>query len=178
MPTWAWAGPAAKIKAEQAAAIYHRFPVAGDLHQRRPGVIVNITASSDVGLDEVDVASSMIHASAHPDVNLIWGVAYDESMQDEMQVTVIATGFDNDKNFDIPAYTFKSPAKSAAAPAPAKGRQKRCRMTTMTTGSSISWKFSAARSSVLHAALQDSASNGAVLCMERVRCVLEVKPWL
>ncbi len=34
------------------------------------------------------------------------------------------------------------------------------------------------KSSVLHAALQDGASNGAVLCMERVRCVLEVKPWL
>ena len=61
------------------------------------------------------MASSMIHASAHPDVNLIWGVAYDESMQDEMQVTVIATGFDNDKNFDIPAYTFKSPAKNSAS---------------------------------------------------------------
>ena len=107
-----------KDKAEQAAAAAIASPLLETSINGARGVIVNITASSDVGLDEVGVASSMIHASAHPDVNLIWGVAYDESMQDEMQVTVIATGFDNDKNFDIPAYTFKSPAKSAAAPAP------------------------------------------------------------
>ena len=107
-----------KDKAEQAAAAAIASPLLETSINGARGVIVNITASSDVGLDEVDVASSMIHASAHPEVNLIWGVAYDESMQDEMQVTVIATGFDNDKNFDIPAYTFKSPAKSAAAPAP------------------------------------------------------------
>ena len=107
-----------KDKAEQAAAAAIASPLLETSINGARGVIVNITASSDVGLDEVDVASSMIQASAHPDVNLIWGVAYDESMQDEMQVTVIATGFDNDKNFDIPAYTFKSPAKSAAAPAP------------------------------------------------------------
>jgi len=66
------------------------------------GVIVNITASPDIDLDDIDIASSMIHDAAHPDVNLIWGATFDETLQDEMRITVIATGFDNDKNFIFP----------------------------------------------------------------------------
>ena len=58
------------------------------------GVIINVTASSDIGLEEVDNAAQLIHKAVHPDVNLIWGVALDDSLQDEMKVTVIATGFD------------------------------------------------------------------------------------
>ena len=77
------------------------------------GVIVNITASSDIGLDEVDIASSMIHDATHPDVNLIWGVAYDDALTDEMIVTVIATGFELEANMQID-YNFKSPAKADA----------------------------------------------------------------
>jgi cell division protein FtsZ len=73
------------------------------------GVIVNITVPLDVGLDETDTASSMIHDATHPDVNLIWGIAYDETLQDEMIVTVIATGFDPDDTMQID-YNFKSPA--------------------------------------------------------------------
>lgn len=59
------------------------------------GVIINITSSEDVDLDDVDLAASMIHSQAHPDVNLIWGAAFDETLQDEMIITVIATGFDD-----------------------------------------------------------------------------------
>ncbi len=65
----------------------------------------------------------MIHASAHPDVNLIWGVAYDESMQDEMQVTVIATGFDNDKISTSPHTPLRARLR-APLPRPAKRRQR------------------------------------------------------
>ncbi|MEG1849773.1 MAG: cell division protein FtsZ, partial [Oscillospiraceae bacterium] len=72
------------------------------------GVIVNFTTSPEIGLDEVAAASDMISAAAHPDVNLIWGVAFDENLQDEMIITVIATGFESDDPFTIPSYTFKS----------------------------------------------------------------------
>ena len=58
------------------------------------GVIINVTSSPDIGLDEVEQASTMIAEAAHDGANIIWGVAFDENMQDEMMVTVIATGFD------------------------------------------------------------------------------------
>lgn len=59
------------------------------------GIIINVTASPDIGLEEVDIASSMVREEAHPDANIIWGAVLDPSLEDEMQVTVIATGFDN-----------------------------------------------------------------------------------
>jgi len=58
-------------------------------------VIVNITASPDIGLEEIDTATTMVHDAASPDVNLIFGVALDPAMSDEMSITVIATGFDD-----------------------------------------------------------------------------------
>ncbi|MCL2486458.1 MAG: cell division protein FtsZ [Oscillospiraceae bacterium] len=57
------------------------------------GVIINFTASNDINLEEVDVAASMITKAAHPDATIIWGATFDETMDDEMCVTVIATGF-------------------------------------------------------------------------------------
>nr|MBE6545618.1 hypothetical protein [Oscillospiraceae bacterium] len=47
----------------------------------------------DIQLDEIDAASNMIYEEAHPDANIIWGAAFDPTLQDEMRVTVIATGF-------------------------------------------------------------------------------------
>ena len=57
------------------------------------GVLVSITASEDIQLEEIDAASNMIYEEAHPDANIIWGAAFDPTLQDEMRVTVIATGF-------------------------------------------------------------------------------------
>lgn len=58
------------------------------------GVVINITASPDVGLEDVETASALITSSAHPDANIIWGAAFDENMTDAMRITVVATGFD------------------------------------------------------------------------------------
>ena len=55
------------------------------------GVIISITSSPDIGLDEVEEASTLISNAAHPDANIIWGVAFDDTLQDEMVITVIAT---------------------------------------------------------------------------------------
>ena len=57
------------------------------------GVLISITASEDIQLDEIDIASNMIHEEAHPDANIIWGATFDPSLQDEMRITIIATGF-------------------------------------------------------------------------------------
>ena len=60
------------------------------------GVIINITASADVSLDDIDAASTMIKDKVSEDANIIWGAVIDDKMQDEMSVTVIATGFNGD----------------------------------------------------------------------------------
>ena len=92
-----------KDKARLAAEAAIASPLLETSINGAKGVIVNITASPDIDLDDIDTASSMIHESAHPDVNLIWGATFDETLNDEIRVTVIATGFDNDKNFALHA---------------------------------------------------------------------------
>jgi len=57
------------------------------------GVLINITASPDVTLQEVNESAELIHAEAHPDANIIWGMVIDPNLQDKVRVTVIATGF-------------------------------------------------------------------------------------
>ena len=85
-------------------------------------MIINITSSPDIGLDDVEQAAGMITQSAHPDANIIWGTAFDESLSDEMQITVVATGFDNTPDSARQAAATPKPvldAQSAEAPAPA-----------------------------------------------------------
>lgn len=57
------------------------------------GVLINITASPDVTLQEVNEAAELIHAEAHEDANIIWGMVIDPDAEDKVRVTVIATGF-------------------------------------------------------------------------------------
>jgi cell division protein FtsZ len=57
------------------------------------GVLINVTASPDVTLQEVNEAAELIHAEAHEEANIIWGMVIDPEMEDKVRVTVIATGF-------------------------------------------------------------------------------------
>jgi len=57
------------------------------------GILINITGSSSLKLNEVNAASQMIHAAAHEDANIIFGAVLDERMGEEVKITVIATGF-------------------------------------------------------------------------------------
>ena len=50
-----------------------------------------------VAVDEIDLAANMIRAEANPAANLIWGATFDETLEDEIKITVIATGFDANK---------------------------------------------------------------------------------
>ena len=82
-----------KDKAETAAKMAISSPLLETTIEGAKGLIVNITAAPDIGLDDIEVASSMISDQADKDANIIWGAAFDESMDDAMRVTVIATGF-------------------------------------------------------------------------------------
>lgn len=82
-------------KAELAARAAISSPLLETSIHGARGILISITASHDVGLEEVDLASSMISREAHPDANVIWGLAFDDSLDDEMRITIIATGFEN-----------------------------------------------------------------------------------
>lgn len=72
------------------------------------GVLINITGGPDLCLHEVNEAASMIQEEAHDDANIIFGAVIDESLTDEIRITVIATGFGEVKE-------VKKPAPSALA---------------------------------------------------------------
>ena len=99
-----------KDKAAQAAQMAISSPLLETSVSGAKGVIINITSSPDIGLDEVTIASEMISNIVDPEANIIWGTAFDETMEDEMSVTVIATGSDE-------AMEPQPSAPAAAAPA-------------------------------------------------------------
>ena len=84
-------------KAEQAAMAAVASPLLETSINGAMGVLINITGSSDLGLDDVETAASIVQEAANPEANIIFGSAFDDSLQDEMRVTVIATGFDEKK---------------------------------------------------------------------------------
>ncbi len=85
---------AGKGKAEDAAKAAIASPLMETSIDGARGVLVNITGDANMGLEEVETAAGIIQASAHPDANIIFGAAFDDTMDDEMRVTVIATGFE------------------------------------------------------------------------------------
>jgi cell division protein FtsZ len=66
------------------------------------GVLINITGGTDLTLYEVNEASSIIREAADDDANIIFGAVIDETMRDEMKITVIATGFDKEAAEALP----------------------------------------------------------------------------
>lgn len=104
-----------KDKAETAANMAISSPLLETAINGAKGVIINITSSPDIGLDEVETASAMIAAQADKEANIIWGAAFDEDMEDEMSVTVIATGFATHDSYLPEPEILKN-----AAPAPSQ----------------------------------------------------------
>ena len=87
-----------KDKAKIAAQNAISSPLLGTSIQGAKGLIVNIKASPDIGLDEIQDASTMISEQADEDAVIIWGAALDEEMEDTISVIVIATGFPTAEN--------------------------------------------------------------------------------
>ena len=103
---------AGKGKAEDAARMAVASPLMETSINGARGVLINITGSEDMGLEDVEAAANLVQEAAHPDANIIFGATFDPSMQDEIRVTVIATGFD-----EKPAEGEKpAEEKKAAAP--------------------------------------------------------------
>ena len=104
---------AGKGKAEDAARAAISSPLMETSINGARGVLVQVKGSMDIGLDDVEAAVSLIQQAAHPDANIIFGASFDENMDDEITVTVVATQFD-----DVPKLPKepeeKKPAETAA----------------------------------------------------------------
>ena len=85
---------AGKNKAEEAAKMAVSSPLLETSINGAKGVLINVTGSVDIGLEEVETAANLVQEAAHPDANIIFGATFDESLDDEIRVTVIATGFE------------------------------------------------------------------------------------
>ena len=85
---------AGKNKAEEAAKMAISSPLLETSINGAKGVLINVTGSMDIGLEEVETAANLVQEAAHPDANIIFGATFDETLEDEIRVTVIATGFD------------------------------------------------------------------------------------
>ncbi len=83
-----------KNKAEEAARRAVSSPLLETSINGARGVLVNVTGSTDVGLEEVETAANLVQEAADPNALIIFGATFDESLEDEICVTVIATGFD------------------------------------------------------------------------------------
>ncbi|PIE75160.1 MAG: cell division protein FtsZ [Deltaproteobacteria bacterium] len=111
-------------KAAEAAEKAISHPLLDDISIKGArGVLVNIASSNNLQLNELNEAMDKIFSEAGDDVNLIWGQAIDENLEDEIQITVIATGIDSNKrqnSFDEDPYIKRS--GSASSSTPTRGR--------------------------------------------------------
>ena len=92
---------AGKDKAAEAARMAISSPLLETSIDMAHGVIVSVIGSDDIGLDEVETAATMVQQAAHPDAHIIFGAFIDDTMDDEIRVVVIATGFDNIPKMDM-----------------------------------------------------------------------------
>ena len=74
-------------------------------------MLINITGSAEMTLDDVETAAGIVQEAANPEANIIFGATCSDTFQDEMRVTVIATGFDGS------AINYTTRKSAAAAPA-------------------------------------------------------------
>ena len=109
-------------KAEIAARMAVTSPLLETSISGATGILINITASPDISLDEVETASAMISNEAHPDANIIWGAAVDNTLEDTIKITVIATGFKSEEKPVAPVQTAQ-PTRTAFASAPVRPAQ-------------------------------------------------------
>lgn len=115
---------AGENKAKEAAQMAISSPLLETSIDGARGVIINITGSPDIGLEEVEEAATLVQEAANPEANIIFGSMIDENLEDEIRVTVIATGFDEAKPEDAakkPKADSKKDSAGKAATAPEAG---------------------------------------------------------
>ena len=118
---------AGKGKAEEAAKMAISSPLLETSINGARGVLINVTGSMDIGLEEVEQAATLVQQAVHPDALTIFGAAFDETLDDEIRVTVIATGFDEAQQAaNAAAVTQPAQTENSGAPQPldeVKGEQ-------------------------------------------------------
>ena len=114
---------AGKNKAEEAAKMAISSPLLETSINGAHGVLVNVTGSMDIGLEEVETAANLVQQAAHPDALIIFGAAFDEELEDEIRVTVISTGFEEGAG-GLPNNPFSAGREAAAAKAAAPAGSK------------------------------------------------------
>ena len=117
---------AGKNKAEEAAKMAISSPLLETSINGAKGVLVNVTGSVDIGLEEVETAANLVQQAAHPDALIIFGAAFDDTLEDEIRVTVIATGFEElEGAMPNKPFTAAAEKKAVAQPAqqPAAGQE-------------------------------------------------------
>ena len=113
---------AGKGKAEEAARMAISSPLLETSINGAKGVLITVTGSMDIGLEEVEQAATLVQQAVHPDALTIFGATFDEELDDEIRVTVIATGFESNDQQEAPAApaaadTQQPTQDDAAAPA-------------------------------------------------------------
>lgn len=98
------ASAAGKDKVETVAHAVISSPLLETSLNNATGIVLNFTADPEVALEDIYRAADIIRSEAHPDAEIIWGVALDDTLSDELKVTVIATGFDKTEP-ESPFYT-------------------------------------------------------------------------
>lgn len=113
-----------KDKATEAAQMAISSPLLETSIDNARGIILSISGSSDIGLEEIETAAGMVQAAAHPDAHIIFGASIDEELDDELRVVVIATGFDTvPESAKGPDGQVVPPIHEGVAPAPNSGAQ-------------------------------------------------------
>jgi cell division protein FtsZ len=80
------------------------------------GILMNITGNKDLGLHEVSAAASLLYEQAHEDASIVLGSVIDESMGDEVSITIIATGFDHKKIQEAALESYESKEEAILSP--------------------------------------------------------------
>ena len=114
-----------KDKAAIAANMAISSPLLETSIQGATGVIISISASPDVGLEDVELASTMIASQCDENAEVIWGVAFDEELEDEMRITLVATGFTKEATGTNAPAAAAQPMRVKEAPAAAKAQPKK-----------------------------------------------------
>lgn len=104
-----------KDKAELAARMAISSPLLESSINGAHGILVGLVVSPDVGLEDADLALTLIKNEAHPDANIIWGVAFDNELEDEMRITLVATGFDKKDEPAVEEVAVSEPAVAVKA---------------------------------------------------------------
>ena len=85
-----------KDKANEAARMAIQSPLLESSINGAKRILINFIGSIDIALDEIETAASIVEEAAHPEANIIFGAAIDDTLDDEIKVTIIATGFDSE----------------------------------------------------------------------------------